>query len=73
MTWIKTILREFFGLFVDDAKFALAIVLWITLVRIILPRTSIAPTWGGIILFAGLALILAESAALYSRSRRPNK
>jgi hypothetical protein len=73
MTWIKTILREIYGLFVDDVKFALAILLWIALVRLILPRTSITPTWGGFILFAGLALILAESAALYSRSRRSNK
>jgi hypothetical protein len=73
MTWIKTILREIYGLFVDDLKFALAIVLWIALVRLIFPRISIAPAWCGFILFAGLALILAETAALYSRSRRSNK
>jgi hypothetical protein len=73
MTWIKTILREIFGLFVDDANFALAILVWVVLVRIFLPRLAIPPVWGGIILFAGLALILAESAALYSSSRRSNK
>ena len=56
MKWIKTILREIFGLFVDDAKFALSIILWVLLVRITIPRIHIAPEWGGIILFAGLAL-----------------
>jgi hypothetical protein len=73
MTSIKTILREIFGLFVDDANFALAILVWVVLVRIFLPRLGIPPLWGGMILFAGLALILAESAELYSRSQRSKK
>jgi hypothetical protein len=73
MTWIKTILREVYGLFVDDLKFALAIIFWIALVRLIFPHISITPAWRGFILFAGLALILAENAALYARSRRSNK
>ena len=70
MTLIKTILREIFGLFVDDAKFALAIILWVAIVRVLLPRISIPPVWAGTILFSGLALILAGSAEIYSRSRR---
>lgn len=73
MTWIKTILREIFGLFVDDTKFALAIILWVALVKVLLPRISIPPVWAGTIFFAGLALILAGSAELYSRARRSNK
>ncbi len=73
MTWIKNILREIFGLFVDDANFALAILVWVALVRVLLPRLGIPPVWGGVILFAGLALILAESAERYSRSQRSKK
>jgi hypothetical protein len=32
MSWIKTVLREVFGLFVDDGSFAIAILAWLLLV-----------------------------------------
>ncbi len=66
MHWISNILREIIGLFVDDGSFALAILLWIGLVRLILPRLHL-PIPGGLILFAGLAIILIESASRFSR------
>lgn len=62
MSWIKTVLREVFGLFVDDGSFALAIVAWLLLVWLVLPGLGIEASWIGVILFAGLALILLESA-----------
>jgi hypothetical protein len=62
MLWLKTILAEIFGLFVDDIRFALAIIIWLGLIRSGLPRLNLPMAWNGVILFAGLAAILAESA-----------
>ena len=70
MKWLKNILREIFGLFVDDGSFALAILLWLAVVRWATPHLNIPSSTTGVILFAGLALILAESAARYSRRKQ---
>jgi hypothetical protein len=71
MTWLKTILDEGYGLFVDDGSFAVAILLWIAVTWLI-SWTSIAPgEWSGIILFIGLALILLGSTTRRAR-RRPD-
>ncbi len=67
MRWLKAIVAELFGLFVDDGAFALAIIVWLGAVRLVLPRLNVPTAWGGIILFAGLALILVESATRRSR------
>ncbi|HEX4077507.1 MAG TPA: hypothetical protein VHX61_01350 [Rhizomicrobium sp.] len=67
MRWLKAIVAEIFGLFVDDGAFALAIIVWLGAVWLLLPRLSVPTAWGGIILFAGLALILVESATRRSR------
>jgi membrane protein implicated in regulation of membrane protease activity len=70
MKWIKTILSEIFGLFVDDAAFALAILIWLGLMRWMAPRLNLPPTAIVIVFFAGLALILIESTARYARRKR---
>jgi hypothetical protein len=70
MKWLQNILREIFGLFVDDGSFALAILLWLAIVRWVMPHLNISPSMTGVILFAGLALILAESATRYSRRKQ---
>jgi hypothetical protein len=70
MNWLKTILREIFGLFVDDASFALAILLWLVVVRTLTPHMGIPARWSGIILFTGLALILAESTTRYAKRQQ---
>ncbi len=67
MSWIRTVLREVFGLFVDDGSFALAIVAWLLLVWLVLPRLGVDARWTGVILFAGLALILVESVTRRAR------
>lgn len=59
---LKTVFAELLGLFADDAVFALAIALWLAFVAFALPRLDFARTWGGAILFAGLAAILVTSA-----------
>jgi hypothetical protein len=62
MRWLKTILAEVFGLFVDDLSFALAILIWLGIIWLGLPRLNLPATCNGVILFAGLAAILAASA-----------
>jgi hypothetical protein len=70
MKWLNNIFREIFGLFVDDGSFALAILIWLAVVRWATPRLNIPSGIAGILLFAGLALILAESATRYSRHKQ---
>jgi hypothetical protein len=70
MKWLKNIVREIFGLFVDDGSFALAILIWLVLIRGATLHLNIPSGITGVILFAGLALILAESAIRYSRRKQ---
>lgn len=62
MTALKSILREVFGLFVDDVGFAAAIVGWITLAWLLSAFVLPPSPWVAILLFAGLGAILLESA-----------
>jgi hypothetical protein len=66
---MKAVLRELVAVFVDDGAFAVAIVTWLGLMGLILPRLGLTSLWNGIILFAGLATILLESAIRRSRRR----
>jgi hypothetical protein len=70
MKWLKNIFREVIGLFVDDGSFALAILIWLAVVRWATPHLNIPSGITGIILFAGLGLILAESATRYARRKQ---
>jgi hypothetical protein len=70
MKWLKNIVREIFGLFVDDGSFALAILIWLALMRGATTHLNIPSGITGVILFTGLALILAESAIRYSRRKQ---
>jgi hypothetical protein len=67
MTWLRTVLREVFGLFVDDGSLALATIAWLLIAWLVLPRLGVAPGWSGAVLFAGLAAILIESATRRAR------
>jgi hypothetical protein len=69
MRWLKTILAEISGLFVDDISFALAIIIWLGTIQLGLLRLNLPAAWNGVILFAGLAAILAEST-LRTASRK---
>lgn len=70
MNALRSIAREIFGLFVDDGALAVAIVLWVVLLRLILSRLGSSPQAGAIVFAAGLGLILAESTLRYARRRR---
>lgn len=62
MRWLRRILAELWGLFVDDGRYALTIVAWLVLSWLLLPLLHIGGGWEAIILFVGLLLILLESA-----------
>ena len=69
MKWLRSILRELLGLFIDDGSFAAAIVAWIAVVAFVLPRLPIAPTRQALLFAAGLLAILVESVLRRSRQR----
>ena len=68
MRALETIWSEFIGLFVDDAVFAACIVLWLVVAAVALPLLALPSPWPALILFAGLAAILIESATRKARA-----
>lgn len=66
MGWLRAVLSELLGLFVDDAGFALAILAWIGISYLLL---RLVPAWVPLILFLGLAAILVQGAL--HRARHP--
>jgi hypothetical protein len=70
MRWIRSVAREVVGLFVDDGSFAGAIVAWLLIYLVALPRVAAAARWAGLALFAGLALILIESVLRFARRKK---
>lgn len=67
MAGLKTIWSGLIGLFVDDGRFAAAILAWLGACWLLLPRLGLPPAWPPGILFAGLALILLDSALRRAR------
>ena len=71
--WLKSIVREILGLFVDDESFAAAILVWVAVAGLGLPRFASAAHWTGPLLFTGLALILIESVLRFARLRTKSR
>ena len=69
MNTLKTMLREMFGLFVDDGSLAIAVLAWLALLRLLLPQLPVPAVWRGVILVAGLLGSLLESALRRARQR----
>lgn len=69
MNALKAMLREVFGLFVDDGSLAIAVLGWLALLWLLLPQLPVSVVWHGVILFAGLLGILLESALRRARQR----
>jgi hypothetical protein len=70
MTVVRMILFELWGLFVDDGRLALALVLWCIAAGSILPRMFWSSAWNGPILFFGCLVILLANVALTARRGR---
>ena len=62
MRTLTTIFAEIWGLFVDDGRFAVAILVWLAFAAGVLPRLALPGAAPPVLLFAGLAAILLESA-----------
>ena len=71
MRWMRSALGEVWGLFVEDGSFAAGIVVWLGVVLVGVRRVAWGVRWGGVALFAGLALVLIENVLRYAR--RPRK
>ena len=67
MKYIAEILRELWGLFVEDSSYTLAILLWVGLVGFGKSWIRGEGAWGGPILFVGLALIMLENVTRSAR------
>ncbi len=68
MRGVLTIARHLLGLFVDDAAFALAILVWLAVAPLLSLSGDVTPVWRGPMLFAGLACLLGV-ACLRAASR----
>lgn len=75
MTLLIAVFRRLAKLFVDDNRFALAIVAWLAAVVWLLPLWQRGAARGPILLFGGLAGILlagSRQVARQKRAVRPN-
>lgn len=69
MSWIRMVLREVAGLFVDDGSFALAIVAWLAVALVGRYWLGWHSVWMGPVLAFGLAALLLENVARSARKR----
>jgi hypothetical protein len=58
MASIAAVLKELWGLFVDDGSLALALIIWVAVCGFGLPRMPIPVAWDGPVLFIGCLVIL---------------
>jgi hypothetical protein len=69
MSVVRTIVREFVGMFIDDGSLALLALILIAFVTAAVKFFALPPLLGGILLLAGCLAILAESTR--RAARRP--
>lgn len=62
MTLLTTIWSGFVGLFVDDLPYAGAILAWLAACKVLLPHVPLPESAPPLLLFVGLAAILAVGA-----------
>ncbi len=73
MSWLRNVVREVWGLFVDDGRFAVAILAWIGAIALAVRQFGLAAHAAEAALFAGLALILAGSLLRFAQRSRAGK
>jgi hypothetical protein len=61
MTWLASVFKQIYGLFVDDGALSLAICIWLLVVWFALPHVIANGTTRSIVLFTGLAVLLVDS------------
>ena len=70
MTWLASALRQVYGLFVDDGALSLAICIWLLIAWFALPYVVASESGRSIVLFIGLAVLLADSVRRGSAGAR---
>jgi len=63
---MKAVLRELFGLFVDDATLAIGLLIWVALAGYVLPLLQLG-SWSGPMLALGAAIVLVASLRTVGR------
>ena len=74
MKALSAAMRHLWGLFVDDGRVVISTLGWLALVWLMLTRFALHPRWSALLVFAGVAAILALSATRRTRRglrRRP--
>lgn len=61
MKFLTAVLKEIWGLFVDDGNLALQVLILIGTLAIAVKRGGLSPLWGGGFLLVGCLAILAVS------------
>lgn len=67
MQALSRALRQLLAFFVDDGRLALLVLGWLALLWLAIAQLQLAAPWDALLLFAGLAAILAASAVRRSR------
>jgi hypothetical protein len=70
MQWLFAGIGKLFGLFVDDGSLAVSAVVWVGLCSVCFRYLSLPASWGGPILFIGLAAVVVENALRGTRKKR---
>ncbi len=71
MSWLSAAVRELLGLFVEDRALVLAIILWLAIDGLVLPRLGLDPRAVSLLLFAGAAAVLIGSTTRAARRLAP--
>jgi hypothetical protein len=69
MGLLAVFLKELWGLFVDDGSLALALLAWVALCALGLPRLPVPAVWDGPLLFAGCVVILVLAVLRTARGK----
>ena len=69
MSSLAAILKELWGLFVDDGSLALALIAWVTISGLGLPHLPVPVEWDGPVLFAGCLVILVSTVLRSARGK----
>ena len=70
MNFVRAVVTEVLGLFIDDGNLALLSLCLVALVTVLIKFLGLPPILGGLLLLLGCLAILAESALRAGRSRR---
>ncbi|MFC7397174.1 hypothetical protein ACFQU1_08175 [Chelatococcus sp. GCM10030263] len=70
MSALRTVIREFLGLFIDDGSLALFVIILIALVTAAVKEASVPPLLAGMALLIGCIVLLIESLHRAVRAKR---